>query len=177
MLSYCVGIHPPSPAFPPEAQGHLQQSRGNHRDRAGSALPQLRQLRLPAPHGEGVSSSTDSCITHDGPIGKPTWHEAERGRPPSLPSPWVGCEVRCLSGITWATLSISLPSWLSARLTEPGPHSVLHSHPQLHDSRSHVGAATGGLHGAAQGPGTRREQGALLPGQPGAWPCHSACSP
>lgn len=133
MLSYCVGIHPPFPAFPPEAQGHLQQSRGNHRDRAGSALP---QLRLPAPHGEGVSSSADSCITHDGPIGKPTWHEAERGRPPSLPSPWVGCEVCCLSGITWATLSVSLPSWLSAHLTEPGSHLLLHSHPQLHDSRS-----------------------------------------
>lgn len=131
----------PPPAFPPEAQGHCQQSREGHRDPTTLALPQLRHSGLPAVQGQPRTVRARACPSCVVAASANPHGTKPRGGgplppclPPRLPPPRAGCEVRSLSGVRRAALSVSLPSWPSAHRSEPGPPSRPRSHPQLYDS-------------------------------------------
>lgn len=136
VLSYCVGTPPPA-AFPPEAQGHCQQSREGHRDPTTLALPQLRHSGLPAVQGQPRTvraRACPSCVV--AASANPHGTKPRGGGPPPAPPPAPSGGVRgpSLSGVRRAALSVSLPSWPSAHRSEPGPPSRPRSHPQLYDS-------------------------------------------
>lgn len=87
VLSYCVGTPPPA-AFPPEAQGHCQQSREGHRDPTTLALSQLRHSGLPAVQGQPRTvraRACPSCVV--AASANPHRTKPRGGGPPPAPPP------------------------------------------------------------------------------------------
>lgn len=85
VLSYCVGTPPP---FPPEAQGHCQQSREGHRDPTTLALSQLRPSGLPAVQGQPRTvraRACPSCVV--AASANPHGRKPRGGGPPPAPPP------------------------------------------------------------------------------------------
>lgn len=77
----------PPPAFPPEAQGHCQQSREGHRDPTTLALPQLRPSGLPAVQGQPRTvraRACPSCVV--AASANPHGTKPRGGGPPPAPS-------------------------------------------------------------------------------------------
>lgn len=74
------------PPFPPEAQGHCQQSREGHRDPTTLALSQLRHSGLPAVQGQPRTVRARACPSCVVAASANPHREAARGRPPSRPA-------------------------------------------------------------------------------------------
>lgn len=96
VLSCCVG----TPPFPPEAQGHCQQSREGHRDPTTLALSQLRHSGLPAVQGQPRTVRARACPSCVVAASANPHGTKPRGGgplppclPPRLPPPRAGCEV------------------------------------------------------------------------------------
>lgn len=84
----CPAVWGLPPPFPPEAQGHCQQSREGHRDPTTLALPQLRHSGLPAVQGQPRTVRARACPS--GVVAasaNPHGTKPRGGGPPPAPPP------------------------------------------------------------------------------------------